>query len=88
MSKQAKAKEEQGYRLSGPTCSNCRNFASDMVPIKWMAEKNAQCTARGESPCYDLSWPANQKETNMRCAIGGFAVKKMAHCNRWEAKDE
>jgi hypothetical protein len=24
------------------------------------------------------------KETNLRCGIGGFAVKKMDRCNRWE----
>lgn len=88
MSKQAKAKEEQGYRLSGPTCGDCRNFASVMVPIKWMADANKKCADRGEAPSYDLTLSANQKETNMRCAIGGFAVKKMAYCNRWEAKDE
>jgi hypothetical protein len=27
------------------------------------------------------------EEKNLRCGIGGFAVKKMATCNEWAAKD-
>lgn len=87
MSKQAKAKEEQGYRLLGPACGNCRHFTSEMVPIKWMVERNAKLTRQGQAlALLDLSLPANQKETNMRCAIGGFAVKKTAYCHSWEGK--
>jgi hypothetical protein len=26
------------------------------------------------------------RDTNLRCSIGGFAVKKMATCNGWEVK--
>lgn len=86
MSKQAQAKEEQGYKLSGPNCGNCRSFTSEMVPIKWMVNRNKELAARGESPGYDLDLLANQNETNMRCVIGGFATKKMAYCDRWEEK--
>ena len=25
----------------------------------------------------------NKKESNLRCGLGGFAVKKMAFCNEW-----
>lgn len=86
MSKQAKAKEEQGYKASGPNCGNCRHFTSEMVPIKWMVERNAELARKGQGPGRDLSLPANQKETNMRCVIGGFATKKTAYCSRWEEK--
>ena len=30
--------------------------------------------------------PSYQRETNMRCGLGGFAVKKMGTCNQFEKK--
>ena len=86
MSKQAEAKQAQGYSASGPTCSNCHHFTSEIVPINWMVHYNNECVAKGKDPYYDLTLPVSQKETNMRCAIGGFAIKKTAYRNRWEGK--
>jgi len=88
MSKQQKAKEEQGYRLPGPSCGNCVRFKSDMTPIKWMVENNEWAKERGVEPRYDLNSPACQKESNLRCTVGGFAVKKTGYCNLWEGKAE
>lgn len=84
MSKQSKAREEQGYRHEGPRCGTCRHFTSDSVPIKWMVERNDEFVNVGRLAPYDLTLSCNQKESNLRCGIGGFAVKKNAHCQRWE----
>ena len=84
MSKQSKAREEQGYKHEWPRCGTCRRFTSDSVPIKWMVERNDEFVNAGRPAPYDLTLPANQKEGNLRCSIGGFAVKKMGYCNRYE----
>ena len=83
MSKQAQAKKEQGYRQTGPSCGNCAHFQSEQVPIKWMVDENAKSELLGLHPCYDLSSPANNKESNLRCSIGDFSIKKTAYCLLW-----
>ncbi len=89
MSKKSQAREAQNYRLEGPRCGNCYHFLSDSVPIKWMVESNDQhFNAGGRFPLYDLTTPANQKETNLRCQIGEFAVKKNACCDQWKDVNE
>lgn len=84
MSKQSEAREQQGYRQEGPRCGNCRRFTSDSTPIKWMVERNNECVNAGRPAPYDLTLAANLKESNLRCSIGGFAVKKHGYCNQWE----
>lgn len=84
MSKQSQAREEQSYRHEGPRCGTCRHFTSDSVPIKWMVECNDEFVNAGRPAPYDLTLSCNQKEGNLRCGVGGFAVKKNAHCQRWE----
>ena len=67
MSKQSEAKKEQNYRESPDSCANCGHYESQMV------EKT-----------YD-AWNGTlvlNEEKGKRCSIGGFAVKKMAMCDR------
>ena len=67
MSKQSEAKKEQNYREAPDACANCGHYESHMV------EKT-----------YD-AWNGKQvwnEEKGKRCSIGGFAVKKMATCDR------
>ena len=69
MSKQSEAKEKQGYnqKAARRVCSTCGHFKSDM--------KN-QLGYNGEPSGYMV-------EKNLKCGLGGFAVKKMALCNEW-----
>ena len=83
MSKQSQAKKEQGYRQTGPSCGNCDHFQSEQVPIKWMLEENARNERLGLPTYYDMKLPANNKESNLRCSIGDFSIKKMAYCLLW-----
>lgn len=88
MSKQSQAREEQGYRHEAPRCGNCRRFTSDSLPIPWMVRMNDEFVSAGRPAPYDMTLPENLKEGNLRCGIGGFAVKKTAYCNRWEDENE
>lgn len=88
MSKQSVAKEEQGYSKASPKCGNCRRLLSDMVPVPWMVENNKERESCGLLPFYDLTLAQHNLEKNLRCGIGGFAVKKMGHCKRWEGESE
>jgi hypothetical protein len=67
MSKQSDAKKKQNYREVPDSCANCGHYESQMV------EKT--CDA----------WDGKKvwtEEKGKRCSIGGFAVKKMAMCDR------
>lgn len=72
MSKQAEAKEKQGYvaKAVPQTCGNCMHFQSEMIEMRsqWMG------TVWKEEKC-------------LRCGIGRFAVKKMGTCNEWVKKE-
>ena len=71
ISKQQKAKNEQGY-IAKPipkSCSRCEHFLMDTEKVK--------------SYFVDFT-----KESNLRCAIGGFAVKKTATCDEFKRKEE
>lgn len=68
MSKQAEAKEQQGYtpKAEPRTCATCRHFQfATLVSREWCGKEY-------------------YKDTNLRCGIGGFAVKKMGTCNKHE----
>jgi hypothetical protein len=78
MSKQSEAKERQGYNPN-PTqeiCSTCNNFLIGMDWPAWMKD--------GKHDNYLT--PEHQRETNLRCGLGGFAVKNTARCNEWAVK--
>ena len=70
MSKQTDAKARQGYNLK---------------PIMPVCSTCRYYTSRmvreGTSP--GSVW---ERETQLRCGIGGFAIKKMASCDEWEPK--
>lgn len=65
MSKQSKAKENQGYSQGGMKCSNCSMFSSEIVQK-------------------ETSYGTREQEKNLRCAVGGFAIKKNACCTLWD----
>ena len=75
MSKQSEAKAAQRYTDKAYCCSDCRNITRDMVLPAWM---------RGD-PKYDNDTARNAHlvEKNLRCGIGGFAVKKLGVCDCW-----
>ena len=94
MSKQSEAQAAQGYvaKPEPSTCINCAHFKSERVLPSWMVRDNVA----GKKP-----WPGfgeknppdrytvevNGVEKNMRCGVGGFAVKKTATCNEFKRKD-
>ncbi|HEX7687314.1 MAG TPA: hypothetical protein VF453_06395 [Burkholderiaceae bacterium] len=74
MSKQSEAKERQCYtpKLIPSVCGNC-------------AHKRSTIT---EHPA-EFSWSKPYTtEKDLRCAIGGFAVRKMGSCSEWAGTSE
>lgn len=73
MSKQSDAKKEQNYREVPDTCANCGHYESQMIEKTYDAWHGKH------------AWHGKQtwtEEKEKRCTIGGFAVKKMATCDR------
>lgn len=68
MSKQTEAKTKQGY-VPKLTPQACMNCASFKFDM----------VPTNYPPGY-----AQEKQGNLRCAIGGFAVKKMGTCDEWK----
>ncbi|MPQ56380.1 hypothetical protein [Duganella sp. FT27W] len=92
MSKQSDAQAAQQYnpKPDPATCGNCKHFASEKKLPAWMERDNAE----GRKP---LAWSGDIKrerytaeedgvEKNLRCGLGGFAVKKMASCAEFTRK--
>lgn len=78
MSKQSEAKERQGYNPKplARCCGTCVNILSDMDWPEWMKDGK-----------HDSYLTENHKiEKNVRCGLGGFAVKKTATCSEWKTK--
>lgn len=86
MSLQSKAKELQGYVTVQRGCLSCAHFMSDLVLPKWMQEHNSTIDAGLIRAGVRYSVSAHGVEKNLRCSIGGFAVKKTASCDRYEVK--
>ena len=84
MSKQSDAKKAQKYspKPESRTCSNCRHLTYDMEFPAWVVEANERSVKFGEMPLYSSEEQKVQK--NIRCAIGDFAVKKLATCKEFE----
>ena len=74
MSTQSEAKKRQRYipKYQPQVCGNCRNFTCASVQI-----------AEGTSWQPEGWW----QDKNLRCTIGGFAVKKLGTCNEWTPKN-
>jgi hypothetical protein len=70
MSKQGEAKIRQGYdqKPIPRTCGNCANFRSEFT------EPVPECNKVG----------VYREEKNMRCCLGGFAVKKKGTCREYD----
>lgn len=89
-SKQLKAKAEQGYRTEPQNCGNCAHKTSEVKLPEWMIKRNEERAADAEAgrSSYGREYTVERDgiERNVRCGIGGFAVKKTATCNSWTAK--
>lgn len=77
MSKQSEAKERQQYvaKCAPQTCGNCAHLLFEMDFPVWMKKQRGVWCDR-----FKL------EKTNLRCGIGGFAVKKMGTCSEWAGK--
>lgn len=73
MSRLNAAKIAQGYvqKAEPRTCVSCKNFTCDRIQTHAAT-----------------SWAPNgfYEDKNLRCVLGGFAVKKMGTCDEWERK--
>lgn len=85
MSKQSDAKKSQDYnpKPATKTCANCRHLEFTSRLPEWMAEANDRRICMGSTLMYG---PEYELQKDLRCAIGGFAVKKMATCKEFERK--
>jgi len=92
MSKQSEAKMKQGYKSKSPTCSDCVHLKFDMALPAWMAEKNIEVQQKidtGTAKSWDkLYGDELRRNTNIRCGIGGFAVKKQGCCSMLAERDK
>jgi hypothetical protein len=72
VSKQRKAKKQQGYdpKPKQSVCQNCEHYQSDFVT---------------QTANWGKDWT---EEKNKRCGIGGFAVKKTATCKKFSLRVE
>ncbi|MGU2444415.1 hypothetical protein ACTXHA_28780 [Burkholderia cenocepacia] len=71
MSKQSEAKASQNWRKAPDTCQRCVHFTMER---------------RDFSETYGNTVYEWSKDTNMRCAIGGFKTSKTNVCDRFEQK--
>jgi len=92
MSKQSEAKEKQRYSPNPilAICDNCHHMTSEMLLPAWMVKANAESQAKidemkaigTEARLYRVTFYGDEekREKNLRCDLGGFAVKKMGSC--------
>ena len=64
------------YRTTLDTCSNCMHYTSKKKPPAWMMEGGYSLTQIVQA----------STDSELRCTLHNFAVKKTAVCNSWEAK--
>lgn len=76
-SKQAEAKEAQGYTTAANNCGNCANMTSERALPAWIVRENEERSRVGMRP---HSVEIFGVEKNLRCGIGGFAINKTATC--------
>lgn len=82
MSKQSEAKEKQQYcaKPVTKTCANCNHLEQNFFHYD---EKYVR--VEGKNPDTE-KYARPTYSDNLRCKIGGFAVKKMATCNEFSKK--
>lgn len=83
MSKQEEAKAAQSYTTAVSNCGNCASMTSERALPAWMQKDNESRANRGLPP-YSVEIFGVDK--NIRCGIGGFAVKKTATCAKHTPK--
>jgi hypothetical protein len=76
MSKQSEAKVAQGYRTEQQNCGNCQHRKCTVALPAWTEKYNQE-----RPGSYTLE--RHGLETNQRCGIGGFAIRKTATCVKW-----
>lgn len=74
MSKQSEAKAAQGYSELPSNCGNCQHRTFKMAPPAWMVKSGDRRATVKEY----------FNESQSRCGLGGFAVKKTASCGQHE----
>lgn len=85
MSKVVDARASQGYTDDARKCGRCAHYTSTYSLPAWMREENAECEKQG----LPARWSFNhQLETNRRCGLGGFAIKKQGICRLFEPKEK
>ena len=74
MSKQSEAKAAQQYceKPVLPTCANCKHLMQDFFYFK------GSVRIEGKNPNTEKG--STYYSENVRCGVGGFAVKKTATC--------
>lgn len=88
MSKQSEAKAAQGYEPKPvpQTCANCGHFKFDLKLSTW-AERAKEAGENHWRENRPYSVELDGVETNLRCTLGGFAVKKTATCKAFARKE-
>ena len=85
-----KAKQYSGYneKPNLPVCMNCQWFASEIHLPAWMEKRNKS----GEGVYFTngemYTVEKHGVEKNLRRSAHGFAIKKMASCNSFKAREE
>lgn len=87
MSKQSKAKDTQGYdpKPQPAICSRCAHYQSEKKLPAWMEQAKADGEKHWHGRAYSIE--LDGIEGNLRCGLGGFAIKKTATCQKFERKD-
>lgn len=69
MSKQNESKAAQNYRKTPNCCNNCTHFRKEVVETSYKSWDGLRTLS---------------EDKRLRCGIGGFAVSKMAVCDKFE----
>lgn len=94
-SKTQQLKNACGYSATPvlPVCGTCKHMRSDIVVIPWVLKELQE---KGKVHVYTVGDFTREedipdslrKESNIRCSLHGFAVKKMGACKTWEIREE
>ena len=81
-------KAAQGYKTTPETCANCKHFKFREYHHAYLDGKNfQQVEVNGRGPVMKDTSSGREFQNfftdTYRCAIGGFAVKKLATCKQW-----
>ena len=85
MSKQSQAKEAQGYTTESKSCAICSHRQCKVELPAWMQRYNAVAVEQKRPIPYPMA--DYGRESEQRCGIGGFAIKKTATCDKWAARE-